>query len=58
MLLPFAFVLIAGFVVLAIVLIIRRSKGKKELNRDVVSEDRMNDTPPDGTGTNQNVDQS
>lgn len=45
MLLPFAFVIIAVFVVLAIVLIIRKSKGKKELNKDVVPKSRIDEAP-------------
>ncbi|GAB3915165.1 hypothetical protein [Mucilaginibacter boryungensis] len=47
MLLPFVFVAIAVFVVLAIVLIVRKSKGKKELNPNVVSKDRIKEKPAD-----------
>ena len=47
MLLPFVFVAIAVFVVLAIVLIVRKSKGKKELNPNVVSKDRIKEKPGD-----------
>jgi len=47
MLLPFAFVAIAVFVILAVVLIIRKSKGNKELNKDVVPKNRI-DEPPVG----------
>ena len=46
MLLPFAFVIIAVFIILAIVLIIRKSNGKKELNRNVVSKERVEEVPP------------
>jgi hypothetical protein len=45
MLLPFAFVIIAVFIVLAAVLIIRKSKGKKELNKDVVPKSRIEEAP-------------
>ena len=45
MLLPFAFVIIAVFIVLAIVLIIRKSKGNKELNKDVVPKSRIKEAP-------------
>jgi preprotein translocase subunit SecG len=50
MLLPFAFVFIGVFIVLAIVLILRKSKGKKELNQKVVSKDREEENPPGNTG--------
>jgi hypothetical protein len=50
MLLPFAFVIIAAFIVLAIVLVIRKSKGKKELNPDVVSKERIEEAPPGDPG--------
>jgi hypothetical protein len=46
MLLPFAFVIIAVFIILAIVLIVRKSNGKKELNRNVVSKERVEEAPP------------
>jgi hypothetical protein len=45
MLLPFAFVIIAVFIVLAIILIIRKSKGNKELNKDVVPKSRIKEAP-------------
>jgi TRAP-type C4-dicarboxylate transport system permease small subunit len=45
MFLPFAFAFIAIFIVLAIVLIIRKSKGKKELNKDIVSKERSSQGP-------------
>lgn len=44
MLLPFAFVFIAAFIIIAIILIIRRSKGKKDLNEEVVSKEQAGDT--------------
>jgi hypothetical protein len=50
MLLPFAFVFIGAFIVLAIVLIIRKSKGKKEINQEVVSKERVEEAPPGDTG--------
>jgi TRAP-type C4-dicarboxylate transport system permease small subunit len=46
MLLPFAFVIIAVFIVIAIVLIIRKSKGKKELNQEVAGKERVEEAPP------------
>jgi preprotein translocase subunit SecG len=51
MLLPLAFVLIAVFIVIAIVLIIRKSKGKKELNKETVSNNRVEEGQAGGTET-------
>ena len=45
--------LIAGaiFIIIAIVLIIRKSKGKKELNKETVSKERIEEAPAGETGT-------
>jgi preprotein translocase subunit SecG len=55
MLLPFAFVIIAVFIVLAIVLVIRKSKGKKELNKETVSKERIQEPPAGDPGTENDV---
>lgn len=58
MLLPFMFIGIAAFVVLAIVLIFRKSQRKKELNPDVVPKSRIEEAPAgENNVSNSNGDQ-
>jgi hypothetical protein len=47
--------LLAGvlFIIVAVVLIIRKSKGKKELNKETVSEERIHEPPAGETGTDE-----
>jgi uncharacterized protein YoxC len=56
--LPFAFIIIAAFIVLAIFLIIRKSKGKKEINKEIVSEERSPQSPTDVTGAERDAKRS